>query len=263
MGIAQLSLRRPRSVALRSVLTADSSRSFLEVGSGPARWMIYFHKTFGYRVSGCDTSPRSCEWARENLAAAGVVATIHQADFFRLEGSYDIVFSGGVVEHFEDPSIPLAAFERLLAPGGILITDVPNLTGLNGWYRRTCSRRRSRLTGRSAWPSCAAGTASSDCRRSGRFPTDHSPSPGSPPRRFPAGHGRSACCGARPIARPADRSSARAVLCTRSALPSITRSSPPTSSWSRARRDRPRGGHESRRYGHSSRATRSPGDGRP
>ena len=121
---------------LRSVLTADSSRSFLEVGSGPARWMIYFHKTFGYRVSGCDTSPRSCEWARENLAAAGVVATIHQADFFAIEGSYDIVFSGGVVEHFEDPSIPLAAFERLLAPGGILITDVPNLTGLNGWYRR-------------------------------------------------------------------------------------------------------------------------------
>ncbi len=78
---------------LRSVLTVDSSRSFLEVGSGPGRWMIYFHKTFGYRVSGCDTSPRSCEWARENLAAAGVVATIHQADFFAIEGSYDIVFS--------------------------------------------------------------------------------------------------------------------------------------------------------------------------
>jgi SAM-dependent methyltransferase len=121
---------------LRSVLAVDPSRSFLELGSGPARWMIYFHKTFGYRVSGCDTSPLSCDLARHNLAAAGVAGTVHQADFFDIEGAYDIVFSGGVVEHFEDPSVPLAAFERLVAPGGVLITDVPNLTGLNGWYGR-------------------------------------------------------------------------------------------------------------------------------
>jgi 2-polyprenyl-6-hydroxyphenyl methylase/3-demethylubiquinone-9 3-methyltransferase len=122
---------------LRSVLPADASKTFLELGSGPARWMIYFHKTFGYRVTGCDTSPRSWELAHANLTAAGVPGTILQTDFFALEGTtYDIVFSGGVVEHFEDPSAPLAVFARLVAPGGLLVTDVPNLTGLNGWYRR-------------------------------------------------------------------------------------------------------------------------------
>jgi SAM-dependent methyltransferase len=121
---------------LRSVLPRDPSRTFLELGSGPARWMIYFHKTFGYQVSGCDTSPLSCELARENLAAAGVEGALHQADFFTIEGRYDVVFSGGVVEHFADPSVPLSAFANLVAPGGFLVTDVPNLTGLNGWYRR-------------------------------------------------------------------------------------------------------------------------------
>jgi 2-polyprenyl-6-hydroxyphenyl methylase/3-demethylubiquinone-9 3-methyltransferase len=98
--------------------------------------MIYFHKTFGYRVAGCDTSPLSWELARANLAAAGVPGTVLQADFLTLEGAYDVVFSGGVVEHFEDPSAVLAVFARLVAPGGFLVTDVPNLTGLNGWYRR-------------------------------------------------------------------------------------------------------------------------------
>ena len=70
------------------------------------------------------------------LAAAGVTGTIRQLDFFTLDSIYDIVFSAGVVEHFEDPSVPLAAFVRLVVPGGILITDVPNLIGLNGLYHR-------------------------------------------------------------------------------------------------------------------------------
>jgi 2-polyprenyl-6-hydroxyphenyl methylase/3-demethylubiquinone-9 3-methyltransferase len=121
---------------LKSVLPRDPSLSFMELGSGPARWMIYFAKTFGYRVTGCDTSALSCDLARRNLAAAGVSGTIEQQDFFTLQGTYDVVFSGGVVEHFEDPSVPVAAFARLVRPGGFLVTDVPNLTGLNGFYRR-------------------------------------------------------------------------------------------------------------------------------
>ncbi len=125
-----------RDRLLRSVLPVDRSKTFMELGSGPARFMIYFHKTFGYRVSGCDTSARTCDLARQNLAAAGVAGTILPVDFFALDGTYDVVFSGGVIEHFEDPSVPVAAFARLVAPGGILITDVPNLTGLNGLYHR-------------------------------------------------------------------------------------------------------------------------------
>jgi SAM-dependent methyltransferase len=121
---------------LRSALPVDRAKTFVELGSGPARWMIYFHKTFGYRVHGCDTSPLSCELAQRNLAAAGVVGTIEQADFFSLDSAYDVVFSAGVVEHFADPLVPLRAFARLVRPGGFLITDVPNLTGLNGFYRR-------------------------------------------------------------------------------------------------------------------------------
>jgi len=121
---------------LRSVLPADPLKTFIELGSGPARWMIYFHKVFGYRVFGCDYSEVSCELARKNLAQAGIAGEIAQADFFKLEGQYDVVFSGGVIEHFDQPDEVLAGFARLVAPGGILITDVPNLGGLCGFYQR-------------------------------------------------------------------------------------------------------------------------------
>lgn len=120
----------------RSVLRADPAKSCIELGSGPGRWLIYFHKTYGYQVVGCDYSEVSCDLARKNLDEAGVQGTIIQGSFFEIVGQYDVVFSGGVIEHFEDPKRTLEIFARLVRPGGILITDVPNLGGLNGLYRR-------------------------------------------------------------------------------------------------------------------------------
>jgi SAM-dependent methyltransferase len=121
---------------LRQLLPADQNRTFIELGSGPGRWLVYFHRTFGYRVAGCDDSPEGCDIARATLAAAGVDGTIIEGDFFKLSGAYDVVFSAGVIEHFEDPSVPVAAFARLLRPGGFLITSVPNILGVNGFYHR-------------------------------------------------------------------------------------------------------------------------------
>jgi 2-polyprenyl-6-hydroxyphenyl methylase/3-demethylubiquinone-9 3-methyltransferase len=121
---------------LRSVLPVDPTKSFVEIGSGPGRFLIYFNRVFGYQVSGCDYSPASCTLARENLARAGVAGTIHQADLFEFQGQYDVVYSGGVIEHFESPGPVVETLARLVKPGGYLVTTVPNLKGLNGLYRR-------------------------------------------------------------------------------------------------------------------------------
>lgn len=118
----------------RSFLPVDPSKTFIELGSGPGRWLIYFYKTFGYQVYGCDWSAPSCELARTNLIQAGVPGTILQSNFFQLRGQYDLVFSAGVIEHFEEPKAVLMNFVRLVRPGGILITSVPNLRGLNRLY---------------------------------------------------------------------------------------------------------------------------------
>lgn len=122
--------------ALRSALPRGEHLTFMELGCGQARWMVYFYHVFGYRVFGCDYSPVGCELARQTLAAAHVPGEVEEANFFRLEGRYDIVMSAGVVEHFDNGGDVVAAFARLLRPGGFLITDVPNLGGLNGMLHR-------------------------------------------------------------------------------------------------------------------------------
>lgn len=80
--------------ALRSVLPSGPL-TFVELGGAQARWMVYFHHTFGYRVHGCDYSAVGCELARRRLAEAGVPGTVEEADFFRLRGAYDVVLSAG------------------------------------------------------------------------------------------------------------------------------------------------------------------------
>ena len=122
--------------ALRSALPRGEPLTFMELGCGQARWMVYFHRVFGYRVFGCDYSPVGCDLARQTLTKAAVSGVVEEADFLQLKGRYDVVMSAGVVEHFENGGDIVAAFARLLQPGGFLITDVPNLAGFNGTLHR-------------------------------------------------------------------------------------------------------------------------------
>jgi 2-polyprenyl-6-hydroxyphenyl methylase/3-demethylubiquinone-9 3-methyltransferase len=121
---------------LRRRLRPRPGASLLEVGCGTGRWLIYFHKAFGYAVTGCDYSDASCQLAGANLARAGVGGAIHKADLFALTGRYDVVYSAGLIEHFTDTRAVLAKFVSLLNPGGTLVSIVPNLAGVSGAYHR-------------------------------------------------------------------------------------------------------------------------------
>ena len=121
---------------LRARLPVDASKRLLEVGCASGKWLIYFHRTFGYTVAGCDYSDTGCEMARQNLARAGITGEIVQDDLFRLQGRWDVIFTDGFIEHFTDAQGVLAKFASLLTSSGILVTVVPNLTGLSGAYHR-------------------------------------------------------------------------------------------------------------------------------
>ena len=55
-------------------------------------------------------------------------------------GRFDIVYSAGVAEHFSPTEDCIAAFSKFLAPGGLLLTLVPNMTGTVGWVQRKLDR---------------------------------------------------------------------------------------------------------------------------
>lgn len=110
-------------------------KHLLEIGAASSTWLPFFAKQYGLEVSGIDYSEIGCEQARQILAAENVQGNIVHGDLFdpppSMIGAFDFIVSFGVVEHFEDVSGCLAAMARFLKPGGIMITSIPNLTGLN------------------------------------------------------------------------------------------------------------------------------------
>ena len=105
-------------------------KRILEIGCAKAKWLIHFAKEFGYEVYGIDYSEKGVEIAKRNLKIAGVEGTILCEDIFQtsLKGeSFDIVYSMGLIEHFENPAEIIDAHIKLLKEKGTLIVTMPNL----------------------------------------------------------------------------------------------------------------------------------------
>ncbi len=115
---------------------SPKEKSIIELGCGNSVWLPYLHKSFGLEVYGLDYSALGCEKTRAILQREGVHGNITEGDLFNppaeLVGKFDFVISLGVVEHFTDTSGTLEKMKAFLKPGGIMITEIPNLTGLNG-----------------------------------------------------------------------------------------------------------------------------------
>jgi SAM-dependent methyltransferase len=74
-----------------------------------------------------------------------VPGEIHCGDFFDPPAAwrdrFDVVFSFGVVEHFQDTAACLEALRSFLKPGGMIVTVIPNMRGLPGLLQATLDRR--------------------------------------------------------------------------------------------------------------------------
>ena len=91
----------------------------LNVGSGPG-WSELYLASIGYDVTGIDNEPALVELARARASLIGVPAKFEVADAFDLsafEGEFDLVFSCGVLEHFDrDVTIKLLKEQAVCAP---------------------------------------------------------------------------------------------------------------------------------------------------
>ena len=118
---------------LNSCLPRGSKLNLLEIGCAPGRWMAYFYKNFGYAVDGIEYADDAVEITRQNLQMQRVPGRVVNEDFFKFEAddvSYDVVFSGGFLEHFEELDFVVDKMSFLTTK--YIITIVPNLCGLNG-----------------------------------------------------------------------------------------------------------------------------------
>lgn len=116
----------------------------LEIGCGNSSWLSYFANTFGMKVSGIDYSEKGCEQSKKIFQRDHVNGSIYFGDFFNPPGQvphdFDFVYSGGVVEHFEDTAAAVRAFASYLRKDGIMLTTLPNMAGLSGWIQKTFNK---------------------------------------------------------------------------------------------------------------------------
>lgn len=115
----------------------DDTLTALELGGAPGQYLAYLHRRYGYRVSCLDYSTVGCAGTKENFRLLDIPVDVYEADLFDESvtlPSFDIVYSLGLIEHFDSQSSVVRQHVRFLKPGGLLVLGVPNFQGVNGWF---------------------------------------------------------------------------------------------------------------------------------
>ena len=124
-----------------------AGKRVLEVGAGSGRDSVALSRD-GAMAIVLDYSPASLRLVREQARAQGLTIHLVHADALAMpfrDGSVDIVFHQGLLEHFRDPRPLLAENARITRSGGRVVVDVPQtfhlytlmkqiMIGLNIWF---------------------------------------------------------------------------------------------------------------------------------
>jgi SAM-dependent methyltransferase len=126
---------------LRHVVAGRGYSSLLELGGFPGSFGVYARRYLGFTsVALLDefVDQGHLDAVRDVNELEADDIDVFEGDMFELElpQRYDVVLSGGLVEHFLDPSEALARHHRWVKPGGTIVVTVPNFLGLNGAVQR-------------------------------------------------------------------------------------------------------------------------------
>jgi SAM-dependent methyltransferase len=128
----------------RRLIGTPSHLRVVEVGCARSAWLPYFAREFHASVAGLDYSALGAAQAAARLQQKGIAGDVRCADLFDPPpdwcDAFDLVVWFGVAEHFEDATQAVRAAARLLKPGGLVITLIPNMAGLLGFLQRVCNR---------------------------------------------------------------------------------------------------------------------------
>lgn len=111
----------------------------LEIGCAPGKVLAWVAAGLEARVSGLDYSARGIQQTKRLLDALEIQADLRSEDLRKTTfapASFDVVYSLGVIEHFDDPRAIIRDHLALVRPGGVALMTVPRYRGLYGSLQR-------------------------------------------------------------------------------------------------------------------------------
>lgn len=129
-------------LALLTPLVTPGAR-VLEVGCAPGKFLLWCALAKQARSCGVEYAQDSHRATVRLFEAAHAIADIRAEDLMQTTfepGSFDVVYSFGVVEHFDDPRPMVKKHVDMLKPGGTAIITVPHFGMAYGWLARHLDR---------------------------------------------------------------------------------------------------------------------------
>lgn len=132
------------SGTLQSLGKTGPDVHLVEVGCARSQALPVLAKRLGLSVSGIDYSPNGCEQTRVMMKREGVSGEVHCSDIFAIpvcmKGKFDVVVSFGLIEHFSNTNEIVSGLAGLLKPGGVILTNIPNMRGTTGFVQKILNR---------------------------------------------------------------------------------------------------------------------------
>jgi SAM-dependent methyltransferase len=125
---------------LSAIVEKYKPQNALELGGFPGYYAVYLKKYYGIHSGLLDYfihRPLVDKLLEVNKLTRDSIEIIETDLFqFRSPKLYDLVYSFGLIEHFDDPKPVLEKHVDLLKKGGILYLTLPNFRGVNGWIQK-------------------------------------------------------------------------------------------------------------------------------
>jgi len=136
----------------------------LDIGCGNGR-LMYLARKAGWDVKGLELSPVMAKLVRKRLGAAVVVADFLEVAPESIDAMrFDLISLRHVLEHLPDCLLAMRKLRELLAPGGYVLIEMPNVESISKKVKRFMTNRGLR---KPVYPDdLAMGHANEFCRAS-------------------------------------------------------------------------------------------------
>jgi SAM-dependent methyltransferase len=138
--VALMLNKKPKFSEIIQELTDKDVNSFIEIGGFPGVFAFYVKKNLKIESTLLDSYIDKNKLKKvANFYGIKIKdVNIIKADFLKYNSKkkYDLVFSSGFIEHFENLQKIIRLHLNLLNEGGKLLITVPNFLGLNGYLQK-------------------------------------------------------------------------------------------------------------------------------